>query len=82
MLFNSAQHLPMDWSVLESLKKLPPAGVIALAVKTGVKDTYTKEEYNALNQNKIINRVTKGDIRKFIFLCLELNDRNLITKNI
>ncbi len=72
----------MDWSVLESLKKLPPAGVIALAVKTGVKDTYTKEEYNALNQNKIINRVTKGDIRKFIFLCLELNDRNLITKNI
>ena len=72
----------MDWSEIDKIKKFPSSYVVNEAMKIGIKDRYNSAEYNRLNQNGDIKKLTKGDALTFVILCHELNDKSIIKKSI
>lgn len=79
---NLAQFVPMDWTEIEKIKKFPSSHIIKKAVKIGIKESYSSVEYDNLNQNGDVKRITKGDIVSFVILCHELYDRSIIKNQI
>jgi len=82
MSSNLSQHLLTDYSELERIRKLPSMQIVSDAIKIGIKESYSQQEYEKLNRNKDISKTTKGDILSFVFLCHEIYDKSLILKSI
>lgn len=75
---SAVQQISMSWTEMKKVKKWPSLTIVREAVHIGIKECYSKDEYEKLNRYRDIDKVAHGDVRGFVFFCHEVYDKMLI----